>query len=225
MATAYGATAREAGAGEGVVTAPRTPPSRASSPRARPPPRSPSRDHVAVARRQRLPFEGQQAMALEVAERPVVGRGRRSGTPSARRRGRACAAGSRARRRRRRGRGGAPRRRACARAAQELVVRQRGDRVERGGDDLHLALGVEVGEHHLGARLGLDAGEQVARPPPRVASRVSARYRSTRRRAPGGRRGARNAGITSSQLGLASGRRSRAPRPADGPRMRSNSAS
>ena len=45
---------------------------------------------------------------------------------------------------------------------EELVVGVARDGVERGGHDLHLAVGIEVREHHLRARLRGDLAERAA---------------------------------------------------------------
>src|SRR5439155_22355005 len=109
-------------------------------------------------RAERLPLERQQAMALQIAERAIV---REDVEAIAR------------------ALEGASRLVAAVRAAadvcaeqleavlvahvarnvEQLIVRQRRGRVERGGHDLQLAVAVEVDEPHVGARLGDGAGE------------------------------------------------------------------
>ena len=92
-------------------------------------------------------------MPLQIAERAVVGEHVEPVAGPLERAARLVAAVARDRRRRRAAR---PRDRPAdiARAiAEQLIVGQRGRRVERGGDDLDLAVGIEVGERDLVARL------------------------------------------------------------------------
>ena len=106
-----------------------------------------------MSRAERLPLEREQAMALEIAEGAVVGEDVEAVAACARTRGPACGGGSRARRRRRGAarRGRRPTSVARSRAADRRAAR---DGVERRGDDLDLAVGIEVGERDLVARLG-----------------------------------------------------------------------
>ena len=100
---------------------------------------------VAVARRQRLPVDRQQPMTLQIAERAVVGEHVEAIARALERAARLVPAIACGRRRRR----AAPR----ARSAGGIAPRDRSSsssgkrrrRVERGGDDLRLAVGIEVG--------------------------------------------------------------------------------
>ena len=125
------------------------------------------RHHVAVARRQPLPFEREQPVALEIAEGAVVAEdveaiaGALEGAAGlvAPVLSPADVGGEHL---------GALGRAELSRDGEELVVGQIRDGVERGGHHLHLAVRVEVGERHLAARRGLDAVEE----PPRHGDRL-----------------------------------------------------
>ncbi len=105
----------------------------------------------AVTRAERLPLEREQAMALQIAEGAVVGQ-----DVEPVRRALECAARAMT------AIGavpdvGAEQRRSlvdghAARDAHELIVGEIRDGVERRGDDLDLAVGIEVGQRDLGPR-------------------------------------------------------------------------
>ena len=102
---------------------------------------------------ERLPFEREQPVALEIAERAVVGEHVETiAGPLERAAGLVAAVRARAD-------VGAEDRgaivwRQAARDREQLIVGQHGRGVQRRGDDLGLALGIEVGERDLASRLG-----------------------------------------------------------------------
>ncbi len=118
------------------------------------------RQLVAVRGRERLPLDRQRPVALQVAERPVVAE-HVEAVPRALERASwlVTAVPPVADRR-------GEHRRALvvahpARELQEPVVGEPARRVQRGGHDLDLALGVRVGQGDLVARADVDAGREL----------------------------------------------------------------
>ena len=60
--------------------------------------------------------------------------------------------------------------------AEQLIVGQVRRGVQRRGDDLELAVGIELGERDLVARFGVDRADARPRRPRASRSRVSAKY-------------------------------------------------
>ncbi len=123
-----------------------------------------------MARRQGLPFERQQAVALQIAERAVVGEHVEAiGRALERAAGPVTPVPAVA------GVGPQHRRafvgRQAARDRQQLVVGQVGRRIQGGGDDLDLAVGIEIRERHFVARLRADPSEERSRDEPRRVAR------------------------------------------------------
>ena len=143
---------------------------------------------VSVARGQRLPFEREQPVTLQIAECAVVGEHVETIGGAFERAARPVATVSRsptyARSRPAMVSGHPPGER------EQLIVGQRRGRVERGGDDLDFALRIEIRQRDLVARLGLDAlqqlrGDSPAGPASTPGTRTSVRRDPADRRASG----------------------------------------
>ena len=102
----------------------------------------------------------------------------------------------------------------AARRGQQLIVRQIGHGIERRRDDLDLAVGIEVGERHLLARLRLHARERAPRRPSASRLAWTRDTRSSVRRGRADRRESETPGRACAAP-RASGRRTGGPRRAD----------
>ena len=165
---------------------------------------------VAVRGGQTLPFDRERTVPLEVAERPVVAAHVEPVVGALPRAARLVPA-VRAVAQRRRQDVGSLFGRQLARDRQQLVVGEVALRVQRRGDDLHLAVGVPVGERDLRPRLGFDPRQHLGRDVLDAVARLAPVRGSTRRRA---RRRRRASGTPGSPCGArsASARRTRASR-------------